>query len=538
MSLLLDIPPRDLGLPSRFAAYRPGQCDAIDWAIATLTDHPFAALCAPTGIGKSLIAATIALVLGLRAVYLTVTKGLQSQIMGDFSPIGMRDVRGRANYACRVYTRRPWPDRHLPGGQNCEEGADRGCQHAYGDDDCPYNAAVTAACASPLVSTNYAYWLWSRLANPAALGDVGLLICDEAHEVPEQLCSFLRVDFAHSDTPLSFPVVGSSGLMGTPASEFLTRWASDRLPEVTTRLQASKAANRADGQTSHGDRELESFARRLLSILSMGKDWVWEITDDGLTIEPIWPAPYASTLWSGVPKILFMSATLRPYALEMLGLSQDECPFEEFDNGWQPQLAPTYHVPTVKLRYTSTDEDFAKVVDAIDRIIDARQDRKGLIHAVSYERMRRILRLSRHANRMLVNDRSSTAPETVRFFRAAEPPCVLVSPSFSSGWDFPYRQCEFQILPKAPFPPATSRVMKERVNDPRYRSYCAMLDVVQMIGRGRRHPDDRCETFLLDNCFPWLLSQGRKHAPRGFRFRQTRDIPPAPPRAPETPTRN
>lgn len=513
MSLLTDISPVDLGLPSRFESYRPGQAEAIDFALSS--DARVIAASAPTGIGKSLVAATVAVASGLRAVYLTATKSLQSQIHADFGPIGMKDVRGRSNYQCRGWTN---PRR------TCEEGEDHYCSHAR-TPACPSAAAVFAAREAKLVSTNYAWWLYARQHQPESTSDVGLLICDEAHRAPDELASFLTVTCPRSEYG-SFVRPGQSGLMSQPDGRRWIKWAEERHWEIVDRIKRLRAAKRA-GETH----DLEMLDRRLSAILRMTSNWVWEATETETRFEPVSVAPYAHILWDDVPRVLLLSATLRPYTLELLGLDPGDsadCEFREFDNGWPAGNAPVYTWPTCRLNHASTEGDYRKLVDRIDEIIESRSDRRGIIHTVSYPRMRIIRKMSRFSRRMFTNETAAEAMAAARRFRESPPPAVLVSPSFASGWDFAYSACEYQICPKVPYPPTVSRVMKERLADSRYRNYLTMMELTQMIGRGRRAADDRCETFLLDSLFPWLITQSRSFAPKRFRAYPAARLPPKP----------
>lgn len=543
MSLLLRISPAHLGLPKQFSTYRPGQAEAIDFALSS--DRRFTGLSAPTGIGKSLIGMTVSKALGLKACYLTVTKGLQGQILGDFRSAGLVDVRGRSNYLCRAYINRVTCSK--PARRTCEDGAEHGC--AYQSSlQCPYFAAYVAASQSELISTNYAYWLHMRRQGTAALGAIELLVCDEAHAAFDQLASFLRVtvnredyqgvgQLKHSTGRLELVhdlVLAGAGLMSDRVGEAWKAWARHCLDTVQADLaqliQAHGTLAQARLQAQEEVATLERTIRRLDPLRTMDHNWVWETTAGETTFDPIWVAPYAHQLWSNIPRILLLSATLTPYTLELLGLSPDNYRFQACDNGWPLQNAPVYHLPTVKVNYRNTPEDLATLVSSIDRVISSRLDRKGLIHTVSYERMRAIQDLSLHREQMFSNSNSSSIPETIRRFRASAAPAILISPSFASGWDFPYQQCEYQILPKVPWQPATSRVVQEHLKDPRYRAYCAALETVQMLGRSRRFADDKSETFLLDNHFPWLLAQAKPYLPRRFGFHKITTIPPAPKR--------
>jgi ATP-dependent DNA helicase DinG len=90
-------------------------------------------------------------------------------------------------------------------------------------------------------------------------------------------------------------------------------------------------------------------------------------------------------------------------------------------------------------------------VGLIDRILDARGDRKGIIHTTSFERARYLQQYSRHSGRLLLNESRNTR-DVVSAFKSTQRPMVLVSPSVTTGYDFPYAECEFQVIGKVPYP--------------------------------------------------------------------------------------
>lgn len=535
MSLLLDIAPADLGLPNKFTAFRDVQATAIDFIQSA--DRPFIAGNAPTGTGKSLLAVTAAVTSDSKSVYLTGTKALQDQILTDFGPIGMKDIRGRGNYPCRVYTTR------LGKPVSCDYGAEHNCPESFVT-ACPYVKQYETAKQADLIATNYSYWLHARSNAPNALevpgdpdGKVEFLICDEAHNVFNELVSFLAVKLPKSEYQLhALESLTGSGFMSEATGERWKGWANLRIKEINGELRSliTTYGTLAQAKEEEGERvkSLERMKLTLSGIVRMSDNWVWETTDEGVTFDPIWPGQYSHLLWSGVPRVLLLSATLWPYTLSLLGISKDDYQYKEFSNGWKPNLAPVFYLPTVRLSYKSTDEDYARVVERMDEIISARSDRKGIIHTVSYNRMARLLQHSKHHRIMFYNESSRDSVRVAERFRAAKPPAVLISPSFGTGWDFAFDQCEYQILPKIPFPYSENRVMKERIRDERFRIYCAMLEMTQMIGRGRRAHNDRCETFILDNSFPLVMSKGRKFAAKGFNAHRISEIPKKPEKLP------
>jgi len=526
MSLLLHIAPSDLGLPDKFSEYRSGQAEAIDWSLSS--EKAILAASAPTGIGKSLWGVTTAVASASKTVYLTATKALQNQVVSDFASCGMTDIRGRANYPCSRYTDR------FKRAVTCDEGADHNCSLAT-TTDCPYMKAAQKAEAAQLVCTNYSYWLHARANNPLALSTednpVELLICDEAHNAPSELASYLEI--ALTDEEISSHACPTrNGLMNESAGRAWKTWAAQQAKDISAQQRdlakqygSVAKAKQIEGELYVG---LEKLKTKLQRVGSMDDNWVWERTDTGVLFSPIWTGRYADLLFSGVPRALLYSATLRPYTLSQLGLAKQDYEYREFTNGWPANFGPVYYLPTVRLNYKSTEDDYRKMVAQVDAILAARSDRKGIIQTVSYARMKQVLELSRFTKQMHWNANSGASTETARRYRSARPPATLVSPSYGTGWDFAYDQCEYQILIKVPFPYSESRVMQERCKDETYRIASAMTEVQQMIGRGRRAPDDRCETFILDAAWPLVCAKGKQYAPRGFNPHKIITLPKAP----------
>jgi Rad3-related DNA helicase len=528
LSDFIHISPADLGIPAKFPSFRPVQAEALEFIVSAIT--VWIAANAQTGTGKSLLGISAARLLDSKAVYLTSTKALQDQIQSDFSSMGMKDMRGAANYPCRVYTTK------YKRNVSCDKGAEEGCANAN-NTSCPRFAAYEIAKSSNLVNTNYSYWLHARRSFPNALEipdgrPVELLICDEAHDAFDQLSNFLDISISSDEYSGAPPhSLDIDGLMSEPSGATWRAWAANRASEVTREMKALVIGHGSITEARRADpryNELEKLRDKLLPLSLFSANWVWEKTLDRTTFSCIWPGQYSYLLWSKVPQILLLSATLFPYTLKLLGLPKDSYSFKRFHNDWPPQNAPTYYLPTVKMGYRSTDADYATMAARIDDIIDARLDRKGVIHTVSYDRMRKFLSLSKHRGIMHFNESSAASTATAAKFRNASPPAILISPSFGTGWDFAYSDCEYQIIPKIPFPYSESRVMRERLKDKDYRMYLTLLEILQMIGRGRRHPDDRCETFILDNFFPLVMSQAGKFAGKSLSYHRIASIPKLP----------
>lgn len=208
--------------------------------------------------------------------------------------------------------------------------------------------------------------------------------------------------------------------------------------------------------------------------------------------------------------------------------------FIEYPSFFRPERRPVYILdgcPSVRGAGRMSTGEHRVWLNKIDSIVRARSDRKGIIHTVSYGRAEEILASSGQKASLIGHDRRSLA-RTIERFRSARPPSYLVSPSVREGFDFPYDQCEVQIIAKVPFIDHSGAVIAARHrDDKRYLDYLAIQSLIQSCGRGMRSADDRCETFIVDGNIGWLLARNKRIIPAWFR-RAVRYIQTVPAQAP------
>jgi len=235
-----------------------------------------------------------------------------------------------------------------------------------------------------------------------------------------------------------------------------------------------------------------------------------------VTFSPVLVAPYLETLAQRVPKVLLLSATLSDKTAALLGIAPADWTTVEGRSSFPVARRPVIYVPTVRMDSRTSEGDRVLWVRRIDQIIGQRLDRKGIVHTTSYARQRFLQQHSQHARWFICPQSQTTRAEVARF-KSACPPAILVSPSVTTGWDFPGETCRYQILGKVPFPDTRDPVTKARVaKDPQYQGYLAMQSLVQAVGRGTRSEDDWCETFVVDDHWAWFRRKSRHHAPRWF----------------------
>lgn len=527
----LPFSPQEVGLPPKFQTWRPAQEDA---AVEMLdSTRRIKVLSVPTGGGKTGAYVAAALLDQGRTAIGTATKGLQNQLLDDFASIGLTDVRGRSNFQCVT---RP--------GISCESGASLGCAQRR-KTTCPYFAQYADGCSSSLLTTNYSYWtaaslytdgLFIRDPDKSVTNPFSLLVCDEAHDLPDEITSAAGCEITQRDLDYHirapFP----------PSPERITNWrewASIHLVRLTHEYDLARQSMRdltqVDESTIKRIMHLKELNSRLKRITTMTGPWVVDSTRYGFSLEPLWPAAYVEPLvFQSIPSVVLTSATVNRKTLQYLGLDtgvNGNCSFVEYDAVFSPERNPLYQVPSVRVSHKMEMYEKRHWLSVIDGILDNRLDRKGIIHTVSYDRAAWIMANSRHREWMIGHGKSSELPGVLHEYLHSRPPAILVSPSVGTGLDFPYDDCEYQIIAKVPFPDSRSQIMQARkLDDSEYDAYLMIQNLVQQVGRGRRTQDDRCENFVVDEQIKWVMFKYSHLTPKWFRklYQRCDMIPAAP----------
>ena len=506
-------PLSELKVPDKFKEWRDGQDEAFDFL--TLDPSRVKGCALPTGVGKSLLAVAYANWLGRPTVILTSTKALQRQYMQDFEAIGMREVKGMGNYPCKW-----WSD---PPNLREQVGCDLGpcldgdtCDYKIAG--CHYYDAIAESRRHPLVITNYSFWFTQAMVGKEdPLGPRPLVICDEGHAAIDELSRFVGVRFANDEVALGDKTDWDLG-------DWI-QWAQANLPQIQTALR--KTTNLKDNRFL---RTMEQRCRKLIDIKDPGNWCIDMFEARHVKFEPVWAHDYVEKyLVQGARELVLLSATIRPHHMDLFGF--DSYSFHELPSPFPIERRPIIWIPTARVTRRTEEDVWPKIIERIDEIIDARPDRKGIIHTVSFKRAQRVLETSRHRNIMLINKSRDTSL-IVDQFRASPAPRVLVSPSVDTGFDFPYNIAEYQVIMKCPFPVPTDPLVKARsANDDKYHRKVAVTRIVQMAGRVVRAEDDAGETFIIDDAIHWLITKTKPFFPRWFRdaFTGSHNPPPPPP---------
>lgn len=503
-SVLIGIPKFDHWYPNQDFVFSR----VLDWYSS---GGRFLGVSCPTGSGKSLLAILASKLLGARTCILTATKGLQDQIIGDFSSVGVVSVRGQNNFVCTMVPNLRADEAPCHEGMGCFFRPSGGC---------PYYEQLSRALAAPVVVTNYAYYL-AQTRFSSGLGDFDLLVLDEAHLAFNALEAHLSVYLVRSDIE-SMGITVPRQDIGWPEWQ---AWAGRAIPVVAAVLdQLSEEVNelRSTGRVVPGSlsrrlRTVKSVARGLGSLSSAAGRWVIQEVYHGWRFTPLWLAEYSGTVFQNAPKVMLMSAILSEKTMDSLGVTSEAREIVSVGSSFPSQNTPVWHVPSVRINYSTDSYGLSLWLARIDQIIERRLDRKGIVFTVSYKRRDLLLQRSRFAD-IMVSHSTRDVTEMVRRFKAMDPPAVLVSPAVTSGWDFP--GLDYIVVGKIPYPDTQDPVIVARQeSDKEWSSFMAMETLVQECGRGTRSQSDRCEVLIVDDSWRWYWPKYRKYAPKWFQER-------------------
>ena len=500
--------------------YRPGQEEAIH----TITDNgrKVTVICAPTGSGKSVIG-MVAGSLHARACYLCSTKQLQHQLVHDFPEA--RYMVGRSNFKCNADPNRT--------ADLCIHTKATPCEFKPA---CDYEVHKREVLAHPLQILNYHYIL--NEANwVGTFSGYPLIICDEADVLEGLLTGFIELRL--SRTRLNTLGLNPPRYRTSSAKNGLVSWKTwaqeegrvkvtsrlQELAEQTATLRPHDAFTEDDMQAVREMRALEALYSRL-NIFSthMDDSWIFhEHNENGhvgaWVFQPTWLTPELAQeyFWKHGERFVLMSATFPPKVIlaDMLGVRVGDIEYLELPSTFPVSNRPVYLNPVADMSYKSFESELPKLLHEIERILAKHPHEKGLIHAVSWRLTNEIM-AELQDSRLIGHSDTSKDQQLAKFMRSKDG--VFVSPSSTRGVDLPDDACRFIIIAKAPFQSLGDKLVSSRVYGSGmgafwYKAICAQ-DIVQASGRGVRHKDDYCTTYLLDTQIEKLIVDSQGLFPR------------------------
>jgi len=517
--------PKQLGLPDRYQTWRPHQDRAILDGLEC--KKRFAVQVQRQGRGKTLTYMTqMLLSKGKRVVVLTSNKALQDQALEEWSAFGLVDIRGKSSYDCDGYP-----------GYKCEHGSVAKCIYK-GSAMCGHYSAVSAAQSTDRLITNYSCWIASHKYGKG-FGTFDVMICDEAHSAAGEVAKAMQVQISEREVSdlmeCSWPEKGLRDDL-----EAWKHWAKVHFTLAEQRLQRLKIEiEKQDKPRTSDIKDLQAYnslTRKLADISTCKvKDWVVDEWMHGYQFDPIDPSPASDRLlFLGIPKVILTSGSIRPSTLTKNGIAKGDYEFFEYPSDSDPARSPVMHLHTgVKVNRNVQPFELKRLVRYIDRVIESRSDRKGIIHTASFKLRDFIWQHTAFQKQMHTNFRNGppTSEVIAKFKADKNPGAILISPSITTGVDFPYDACRYQIVAKMPYQDMSSKVTRARMElNKDHLGEEMMQTFAQIIGRGDRADDDFQEVFVLDDCYEYAMWRYADYAPVWLpsMCREISEIPPAP----------
>lgn len=514
--------PEYYGLPApTWRTYQREQTEAV---LENFTRNKYVMLDAPTGSGKSIMAAATACSQGWWADYLVETIYLEQQYRRTIHDA--RTVTGRRNHACIL------GEGLLQEGLTADDGPCP-CDYAAGEEPCSYYKQWWDCQSAQHVVLNYAYAVRVLRARTIKYGtergevlqnpfrNRQLMVCDEGHMLERALLTAAGADI-HAST------LNRCGLKPPVNPREFTAWqawANEVAPTVSANVEkyggvvglAVQERTRLHGDVVAKSRRWRAVQNFVATIEDMGNDanTICSVTRDGWSLRPIWVWGKATgLLFQYAQQVLIMSATLgAPWLIaRLLGLPEDSVETVYVPHTFPLENRLVFFWPVAKMKHGMSDSDKVRQAKALDYIASLGNfsGQKGVVHCNSYELGDFLYaNVAAPTRARIMRHTSADREEVFEQFRASKEPRILLSPAATTGIDWPH-EIGWQMIPKVPFADLSDELVRARfeyIDDDGTKlgrivyAHEAACQLIQACGRCTRAADDKGVTIITDENF-------------------------------------
>ena len=514
-------------------------------------------LCAPTGVGKSLVGATVSKYFD-SSFTVTASKHLQDQYIKDIQ--FLKPVKGKQNFPCLKLMDSEKVDnnrRAMRWGLTCDKGV---CQesiskngkevidvckfkptikqveeHTEDAQSCHYYLQKYVALTSKHSLWNYHAFFTIMKFNKKLFEDYldrKVTIFDEAHKIEDQIIQFVGFDiFAGQVDECNL----SSEKYDFTDLDSVIKLTDDMAYSYAKKIKDIKESTAFQKEPDYElisglERRYDRTAQAKIDIISDKDNFVVNdpVKDFNgnfrtISVKPIDVSKFASTFFETEYQI-FMSATIDKSSFcENIGLEKDDVAFVDTEKSPFPIENRTIDLLNIRrLSYGSTDEDEIEVIKTIDRILDDHSNERGLILTSSIPRCQKILRYLSPKNTRRVRichsrNNDGKSQDDVISEHASDPTGVLLSSSLWEGVDLKDNLSRFQIIAKVPYPNYTEKRTRAKMNKfPLWYTSQTLTKILQGFGRSIRSDDDWAKTYVLDTAVNNVLFKGQQMIPKAY----------------------
>jgi len=514
-------------------------------------------LCAPTGVGKSLVGATISRYFD-SSFTVTASKHLQDQYIKDIQ--FLKPVKGKQNFPCPKLMSSEKVEnkvRAMRWGLTCDKGV---CQervnkngkeifevckfkptikqveeHTHDLQSCPYYLQKYQALTSKHSLWNYHAFFTIMKFNKKLFEDYldrKVTVFDEAHKIEDQIIQFVGFDIFSGQVDecnLNAKKYDFSDL------DSVIQLTDDMAYSYATKIKNIKESSAFQKDPDYEliaglERRYDRTAQAKVDILTDKDNFVVNdpVKDFNgnfktISVKPIDVSKFANSFFE-TDYQLFMSATIDKSSFcENMGLENDDVAFVDTPKSPFPIDHRKIDLLNVRrLSYGSTEEDEIEVIKAIDRILDEHSDERGLILTSSIPRCQKILRYLSPKNTKRIRichskNKDGKTQDEVITEHASDPTGVLLSSSLWEGVDLKDDLSRFQIIAKVPYPNYTEKRTKAKMNKfPLWYTSQTLTKLLQGFGRSIRSNDDWARTYVLDTAANNVFFKAQQMIPKAY----------------------
>jgi len=510
--------------------------------------YKYFAISAPPGVGKTHLALAIAEALS-RTYILTGTKYLQEQY--ERTSAKLVDIKGRSNYVCNINPVFNADEAPCIANKDLK----RTCiQQSV----CDYYNQKTKALNSQMMITNYAYFLTvtANADEDTEWTTRNAIVMDEAHDLEKHLISVAELKISLSDLWNNFGVGNEEWRFTEDMNDnrklldLIMQMMLQKIAEMDDKIAAifeegtfMQKGKVKDMPKSTGDKIRKINSKKSVLQSYVSKIQVYEATreftdspwvetpnfeDNSIILSPLTSKYLFSMCMDAfAEKFVFMSATLPPKEVlcKEMGINPAEMCYIEVGTPFPPEKSPIVVLPVAKMNYKELDKSIPVIVQAVEAILEAHPNEKGLIHTGNYKIASEILqRVDKGTRkRLIARDMNQTKlhnNELLKLHSSNDDPTVLLSPSMTTGIDLYDDLARFQIIVKLPFPSlADPRIKKKSQVFNDWYSMQMWMEVLQASCRATRSMDDHSTTYILDASFEHFLGNAYSKLPGWFKDR-------------------
>lgn len=514
-------------------------------------------LCAPTGVGKSLIGATVSSYFD-SSFTITASKHLQDQYVQDIS--FLKPVKGKQNFPClqiMEFEKVSNARRAMRWGLTCDKGQ---CQETvikngkeiteickfkpkikhveenkHDANSCLYYLQKYDALISKHSLWNYHAYFQIIKFNKKMFEeylDRKISVFDEAHKIEEQIIQFVGFDIFNGqleECNLNIERYNFSDL------DSMIQLTDDIAYSYAKKIKEKK--DEPDFQTNPDyesitkmEKKYDRAAQAKIDILADKDNFIvnepqkdFSGNFKNISLKPIDVSKF-SKLFFNTEYQIFMSATIDHKSFcQNMGLKEDEVAFIDTPKSPFPIENRSIDFLNIKrLSYGSTESDELEVIQAIDRILDRHSQERGLILTSSIPRCQKILRnLSpKNAKRVKIcHSKNSDGKTQIEIIseHSQDPTSVLLSSSLWDGVDLKDDLSRFQIIAKVPYPNYTEKRIKAKMEKfPLWYTSQTLTKILQGFGRSIRSETDWAKTYVLDKAINNVFFKSQSMIPKAY----------------------